>query len=174
MKPNKDSLDHLAMLGAVLKWLPVVTQAVIGTPFTPQLVLAFIEQESGGNQWAVRHEDHYKWLYRPRELAQASAISYDTEVSLQKHSFGLMQLMGAAARERGFTRRYLTELCDPALNLKYSLRHLAWFARIWPTETDYIAAYNAGSPRKNDDDEYVNQRYVDAVITKAKYWQVHA
>ena len=42
----------------------------------------------------------------------------------QQASWGLMQIMGAVARELGFAGLYLPALCDPALNLTYGCQKL--------------------------------------------------
>lgn len=91
------------------------------------------------------------------------------ERSGQKMSWGLMQVMGAVAREYGFKGTFLSELCDPHVGLKYGMIHVqTLFKRYnghWP---DVIAAYNMGSPRRVDGGAYENQEsYVDVVL---RYW----
>ena len=101
----------------------------------PALVAAVIEVESGGNQWAMRYEQHYRYLavwntgapYKghPLDFPKPPGVSRNTELIGQKTSYGLMQIMGAVARERGFRGAFLTELCDPKVGLNYGCRHLA-------------------------------------------------
>jgi len=133
----------------------------------PALVCALCEVESSWIPWAVRHEPGYRWLWgltyddyptEPRWLAkevQLRGYTAGTERILQRTSWGLMQIMGAVARERGF-RGWLTELCDPAVNLEWGCRHLRWMIdhnnayglpdyRITPE--DLAAAWNGGKAR---------------------------
>jgi soluble lytic murein transglycosylase-like protein len=84
----------------------------------PALVAAVIEQESGWNPWAVRYEPGFY-----RRYVQAMTLS-DTEETMRSTSFGLMQCMGQVARELGFKGKYLTELCDPDINLRIGCKHL--------------------------------------------------
>lgn len=153
------------------------------------LVLGMIEVESGGSPWAWNPEPGYRYLYdvanrRPfRALTMQERSSEkppqdfpylagdrDQEWWGQQASFGLMQVMGAVAREHGCDVPYLTALCDPALGLLYGCRHLsslmsryAWNGQI----TAAIAAYNAGSPRKVGT-RFENQHYVDRVMAAAR------
>ena len=88
-----------------------------------------------------------------------------TERQDQMTSWGLMQVMGAVARELGHTGP-LSDLLDPPTGLFYGCLHLRRFRAkydIWP---DVIAAYNAGSPRRvaGQIGPYVNQSYVDKVL----------
>jgi len=82
-----------------------------------------------------------------------------TELLGQQTSWGLMQIMGATARERGF-RGWLTELCDPATNLEWGCRHLRWMIdhdddygirasdnTTMPHLPDLAAAWNGGKAR---------------------------
>jgi len=93
-----------------------------------------------------------RWLAKEVQLRGYTA---GTERILQRTSWGLMQIMGAVARERGF-RGWLTELCDPAVNLEWGCRHLRWMVdhnntyglpdyRIKPE--DLAAAWNGGKAR---------------------------
>jgi len=164
----------------------------------PRLVCALCEVESGWNPWAVRYEPDYKWLWGIKEplttINGLNIVSFDlkngpvlidiipstpeTELALQKTSWGLMQIMGAVARERGF-RGWLTELCDPSISLEWGCKHLRWMAdhnnayglpdfRIKPE--DLAAAWNAGT-RIVIDGKYKNQPYVDRVLRAMEGYQ---
>ncbi len=61
----------------------------------------------------------------------------------QRTSLGLMQIMGAVARERGFKGPRLTDLLDPASGLEWGCKHLAALCRRFDFE-DAITAYNGG------------------------------
>jgi soluble lytic murein transglycosylase-like protein len=51
-------------------------------------------------------------------------ISETTERRWRATSFGLMQVMGQVARERGFTGEWLTELTNPEVGIEYGCREL--------------------------------------------------
>jgi len=125
------------------------------------LALAITEVESGGDTYAVRYEPNWKYLYNVEEFAKLSLVSLETEKVCQMMSWGLMQVMGAVARECGFEDR-LPQLIDPRCGAKYGCNKLKKLFRIHKTVDDVIASYNAGSPIKRDG-KYVNQGYVDKV-----------
>ncbi|HUL32792.1 MAG TPA: lytic transglycosylase domain-containing protein [Candidatus Eisenbacteria bacterium] len=81
----------------------------------PALVCAVVEQESGWNPWAMRYE--------PAFFAKYVAPLYTnnkvgaTEAYARGISWGLMQVMGQTAREKGASGTYLSSLCDPAAGL---------------------------------------------------------
>jgi len=130
----------------------------------PEIVRAIVAVESGGNPWAARYEPGYRWTIpkakRPATCTQA------TEDVLQSMSLGPMQVMGAVARELGH-RGWLTDLCFWEDGLEYGCAHLAklkarYFDKHgWP---GVVAAYNAGSPRRDASGLYVNQEYPDKVL----------
>ena len=72
------------------------------------------------------------------------------------------------ARELGFDGRFLSELTNPDIGIKYGAMHLKNQYNRYNDWTDAIAAYNAGSARKKDNGDYVNQIYVDKVL---KNWR---
>lgn len=124
-----------------------------------ELVYAICQVESRLNPTATRHEPHYRWLVGDNESMSP------TERRDQMTSWGLMQVMGAVARELGHTGP-LSDLLDPPTGLFYGCLHLRRFRAkydIWP---DVIASYNAGSPRRvaGQIGPYVNQSYVDKVL----------
>jgi len=137
------------------------------------LVTAIVQVESGGDPWAARYEPAFFTRYVEKIRVRAfGGCSADTERSLRATSFGLMQIMGQVARERGFEGPYLTELCDPEVGLEYGCRHLAWLrGRYFATDgwPGVIAAYNAGAPRR-DGDRYANQSYVNRALEAAQPW----
>jgi soluble lytic murein transglycosylase-like protein len=87
----------------------------------PTLICAIVEQESDWNQWAMRFEPAFERRYIKPALPQSPT----TEEMAKAVSFGLMQIMGEVARELGFGEKYLTELCDPFINLEYGCKHFA-------------------------------------------------
>ncbi|MBK8184877.1 MAG: transglycosylase SLT domain-containing protein [Candidatus Competibacteraceae bacterium] len=131
------------------------------------LVLAIIQAESGGDPWAIRYEPaFFKRYIEGARIVVFGAVSHDTERMARATSWGLMQVMGQVARERGFQGAFLSSLCDPAMGIKWGCHHLdslriRFFDKYgWP---GVVAAFNAGSPRKNKAGLYVNQVYVDKI-----------
>ena len=169
----------------------------------PRLICALCEVESSWIPWAVRHEVGYEWLVgfkrgysgtgktnlldacnrwyvvsETERYAGFDCAKLQTELLMQQTSWGLMQIMGGTARERGF-RGWLTELCDPAVNLELGCRHLRWMIdhnnayglpdfRIKPE--DLAAAWNGGT-RVVMDGKYKNQSYVDRVVKAMEGYQ---
>lgn len=153
---------------------------------SPLVVAAVVQVESEGNPYAWNPEPHYRWFWDVRRNAPFRTLSQaeienetpprdfpalvgdrDQEWWAQQASWGLMQVMGAVARELGYTRKYLTQLTDPEDSLEYGCRKLVQLkgkhiqAHGWH---GVFAAYNAGSPRKDAAGRYVNQDYVDKVM----------
>lgn len=128
------------------------------------LIKAICHQESGFSPWAIRFEPNYKWLFH---ADQATA----TEQNQQKTSWGIMQVMGAVARELGFKERFISKLCDPHTGIYYGSKHLANFYKQHGDWDKAISSYNQGSPRVEDDGLFVNQQYVNSV---KNYWQEYA
>lgn len=103
-------------------------RAVISGVPTP-LVLAVIQQESGGRAGAVRHEPRYMERYNEtpkfREIARVTGLS-DKQIST---SYGLMQLMLPLAwgymsdGDKGPDA--VVALLDPEKNVRYGSSHLA-------------------------------------------------
>lgn len=131
------------------------------------LVTALVDVESEGNPWAARYESAFFERYINRSPIDAiPPCSILTEARLRATSLGLLQIMGAVARERGFDGVFLTALCDPEIGLEFGCRHLGWLAQRYQATFGWegvVAAYNAGSPRKQRGGEWVNQAYVDDV-----------
>lgn len=146
----------------------------------PPLVLnGIVRTESGGDPLAMRVEPDYRWLWDVRLNAPARDIrgadfpapdyvSRQTEYWGQKTSWGLMQIMGATAREMGFDEPFFSALCaDPAKGLRYGCLYLRRLADRFLDQHDWagvVAAYNAGSPRYDDRGAFMNQSYVDKVM----------
>lgn len=130
----------------------------------PTVVQALVMVESSQHPWAWNPEPAYRYLWdvkrnRPfRKLTPAENASEappkdfptlagdrDQEWWGQRASWGLMQVMGGVARERGFTGPYLTELCDPAVNLQIGCAHLAALVKWAHGDIEQaLAAYNGG------------------------------
>ena len=123
--------------------------------------------ESRLNRYAVRYEPKYRYLCCPEQV-KPSDCSLETEISLQKTSWGIMQVMGGLARSLGF-RGWLTELvCSPLTQIDLGCQYLSGQIKRYG-DNDGIAAYNTGKPRYSDG-VYVNQAYFDRVLKYAKRW----
>lgn len=131
------------------------------------LVTAIVQVESNGDPWAVRYEPGFYDKYiAPRPVRGKPPCTSQTEARLLACSFGLMQIMGATARAVGFDGVFLTELCQPAIGLDYGCRYLAKLFRLHGGihgPEGVVAAYNAGSPRRNSKGTWVNQDYIDKI-----------
>ena len=104
------------------KLLPLAQKAAEAEGLDAALVCAVVEQESGWNPWAMRYE--------PLFFAKYVAPLYTnnkvgaTEAYARGISWGLMQVMGQTAREKGVTSPYLSYLCDPGAGLAVGCRIL--------------------------------------------------
>jgi len=103
------------------------------------LVCAVCEQESAWNPWAIRYEPaFYDEYVRPLKL------SSDTEAHMRSVSWGLMQVLGQVARERGY-RDELAKLCDPDVGLAVGCDVLkAKLAEAGGNIHDGLQRYNGG------------------------------
>lgn len=141
-----------------------------------RLVHAIVRTESAGNRFAHRCEPSYRYLWDVRANAPyqvdsravakrlpppgfpaPAGISKATEWLDQQSSWGLMQVMGAVAREYGFTG-FLCGLCDPLEGLHYGCKLLAARRDKYLSASGWsgvIASYNAGHPDTSAGNEYV-------------------
>jgi soluble lytic murein transglycosylase-like protein len=130
--------------------------------FDPNLIESFVITESSGNPLATRYEPaFYRKYILP--MLHHNAVTVE-EAKNRATSWGLMQIMGQVARELGFKDSF-HELLIPGIGLFWSCKHLKnKFKKYGDHGLDYvIASYNAGSPRKNNDGLFYNQKYVDKV-----------
>lgn len=127
------------------------------------LVRSICQVESGGISGRCRYESGYSYLVSPSHWAVNSGISVQTEIVMQKTSWGLMQLMGANFRSLGFSGQWPEVGYLVGLQLHYSCTFLKGLLKRYSRE-DAIAAYNAGSPRRNKSGRFENQAYVDKVL----------
>ena len=129
----------------------------------PDLVEAVVLHESSGDPDACKVEPAFYERYtKPMNFS-------DTEEWLRATSWGLMQVMGQVARELGYKGKYFTTLCsNPELGIELGCRHLANKINRYGQVDWGLAAYNAGSARKDITGNLVNQVYVDAVMKHYK------
>lgn len=129
----------------------------------PKLLAAVAQHESSGNQWAIRFEPAYHYLYKPQDYSGPLGCSLDTEICLQKFSFGYMQIMLAVARQLGF-KDHAAKLFEPETNFRLGAKHLKSFLVKYGNVPDALSAYNAGAPRKAVTGKYINAAYVENVL----------
>lgn len=146
------------------------------------LLAALIKVESDWDVWAWNPEPHYRWLWnvktdqpfrpiiadeikseRPPADFPCFAGDPDQEWWGQQASWGLVQIMGAVARECGFSGLYLPQLLDPRVNLEFGcgflnvLRKRHFAKHGW---NGVLSAWNTGSPAYgpwSSGDAYVNK-----------------
>lgn len=131
------------------------------------LITAIVSVESGFNPAAIRYEPAFYARYILGGMFKPIyPCSKETEAHARATSWGLMQVMGQTARERGFSGTFLSELCYPASGLYWGCKHLDYLRSKYEKThgmEGVVAAYNAGSPRKNHMGKFINQAYVEKV-----------
>lgn len=140
----------------------IVSREVEGTKLSAPLLEAIISVESSWNPWALRLEKDFSYVVDAERHARFSQITVETERTLQRMSFGLMQLMGGTARSVGYVGP-LAVLLDPEVNVHWGARYFQRISQQYPMVSDQIAAYNAGRARRDIGGLYVNQAYVEKV-----------
>lgn len=155
----------------------------------PDLVEAIVLIESNDRPFAWNPEPRYPYLwdvdqripFRRRTPEERASMfpppdfpclggDPDQEYWGQQASWGLMQVMGAVAREQGFVGVYLPQLVDPGINLAYGCvvlaQHLHWAGGAVGRA---VAAYNAG---RGGWQTTAGQAYAQKVL--ARYRQIKA
>lgn len=151
----------------------------------PALVAAIVTVESGGNRFAHRYESAYEYLWNVRTNSPYRVAPADrtrdnapddfpappgtetatTEWIDQQSSWGLMQVMGAVAREQGLIL-FLTTLVDPMVGLNHGC-HLLSRLRDRYLKSDgwagVLASYNGGAPYRTVSGQLRDQAYVDKI-----------
>lgn len=133
------------------------------TKVDPKLLYAIARVESSLDPNTARYEPGWKYHLDTAIWARKLGITRDTEKVLQSISWGLMQVMGTVAREHGFDR-HLTELTNPTYNVTIAIRKIEQLQDKYDSREEVISAYNQGWPRKNEDGNFVNYRYVNTVM----------
>lgn len=134
------------------------------------LVRAICMVESSNNPNATRFEKHWRYFFNVRAYSEKLQIPYEEEEKNQATSFGLMQCMGAVARELGFTDK-LDMLLVPDIGIYYGckkLKKLFESSMCNGEEEKVVSSYNQGSPRKTPGGMFQNQRYVDKVYKELR------
>lgn len=113
----------------------------------PIVVASVIMQESSGNKFAVRYEPGFQTRYVDKTKEGRNLVSsadWQTERICRATSWGLMQIMGLVARERGYSKHYLSELSDPMDNIEFGCKHLSILIKREGNEIRGLLAYNGG------------------------------
>ena len=158
VKPNTPMLKRRESL------LETVHMVAMENGVHPFILDALIQVESSYDTLAIRYEPLSKSESIPKKYAKINMISEDTEIILQKMSWGLAQVMGSTARWLGYSGNLMLLAIDPSLGLKWACAYLDHLHEKFHEGDLVIAAYNAGTPRRNPDGSFKNQRYVDAVM----------
>lgn len=109
----------------------------------PYLVMALCEKESALDTYAMRYEPGWRWFLHPIKWAKRVRTTEKTERVGQSISWGLGQVMGTVARERGF-RDDFPRLCLPQVGVMYVCIQLRWLFEQGLDTPTALAAYNAG------------------------------
>lgn len=132
----------------------------------PSMLAAVIQEESSFKIWATRTEPGYEQnrVVRRDALswtkARGGIPTYATEREDRSRSYGLMQVMGQGARERGNKSEFLAELYLPENNVLEGAKLLRQLLDRYHGDTlSAISAYNQGNARKAGG-QFVNARYV--------------
>ena len=111
---------------AVLQWEEKAEYWSRITKVPTALILAFIDQESGGNPKAVRYEEAYCLHYRSTPLGAAKLAEIRKETGIRDieavASYGLMQPLFTLAY--GYGARSIEDLYDPSTNIRYCAAHI--------------------------------------------------
>lgn len=130
----------------------------------PEMALAIIEAESGGNPYATAYSPA---AAAKTQLKRPAICSDGMESVQQRTAWGLMQVMGLTARGLGF-EGWLSELVEPELNIRLGITYLSQLkTRFYETHgiDGVIAAYRKGTPRRTTEGKFTCQGYVDRVKT---------
>ncbi len=151
----------------------------------PDMVEALIMVESGGNRHAWNPEPKYRYFWdtqlkRPFRAVTAIEVASkvppsdfhcliadpDQEWWGQQASWGLMQVMGAVAREFGFQEPFLPQLVEACYGIEFGCAVLAERMR-WAKgdSRSALAAYNGGK-KGNESGELRNAGYADKVLAR--------
>jgi hypothetical protein len=138
----------MIMPDKVAAWWEIANYAY-DVKLDPWLVLGVVWQESSGEVGAYNPEQKYRWFwdcknnkpfrkvtdeenrseYPPKDFYDMrgfKGVDADQEWWAQQASWGVMQPMGAVARECGYRGIYLTQLViSPELNIQIGCTHLA-------------------------------------------------
>ncbi|MDR1509603.1 MAG: transglycosylase SLT domain-containing protein [Synergistaceae bacterium] len=127
----------------VSRWWNLVDKWAVQVGVSQSLILAVIQQESGGNPNASRYEPAYEKNYilgNPERLALCKKLGISTHDAAA--SWGLMQLMFFTAY--GYGGKTIKTLLDPDQNIRFGAAHLGALIKTYRSKEAALAAYNGG------------------------------
>lgn len=161
----------------------LVRVAALRFQLDPRLVEAQVIVESGGDPTAWNPEPAYRYFWNVRTQQPFRALregesaderapddfpslagDRDQEWWAQQASWGILQVMGAVARELGCRVPYLTALCYPEVGLEYGCRKLQIELDFAGDVRTALAAYNGGRFGNRAGRPLRNTSYADAVL----------
>jgi hypothetical protein len=134
----------MAISEKVLFWWPQVDKWAVQVGVSQSLILALIQQESGGDPNASRYESAYEKNYilaNPDRLALCGKLGISTREAAT--SWGLTQLMFFTAY--GYGANTVQMLLNPDDNIRFGAAHLAAMIKTHGSKEAGLAAYNGGS-----------------------------
>lgn len=144
--------ETASMTASVREFWQLIRETARTHCLDPFTVAAVVSRESEGNPWVMRREPDYPYLFdrETRQAVRRKDVNSQTfpggpvEMLGQTQSWGLMQVMGAIAREMGHEGRF-SSLLDSATNFEIGCRFPAQLQARWG-EFDGLAAYHVGHP----------------------------
>lgn len=122
----------------------------------PDIICGICEQESSWNPWSIRFEPLFLAHYVKKLNLSPS------EETARSISWGLMQIMGEEARERGFSGTFLSELCDPPIGIEFGCRAFQHKMAMNSGNLDAsLLSYNGGA----------DIQYARDVLQKSNYYR---
>lgn len=128
------------------------------------VLCAIAAVESSWRPHAAKYENRFLNTYKVEQFARLHGIDAETEKTLQKFSYGPLQIMGGTARWLGFTD-WLMKLDEPETGVYWGCAYFKKNCAKYLKMTDQLAAYNRGSVERKADGTYVNQEYVNKVMS---------
>lgn len=154
----------LPVNAAIAEIRPRIDAAAMAHGLDADIVAGLIVVESSGSKWAWNPEPRYRYFWNVRTRAPFRLLKKDEldseappgdfpclagdpdqEWWAQQASWGLMQIMGALARELGFDGKYLGQICEVPINLELGCKHLRGLLTWAKGDIEQaLAAYNGG------------------------------
>jgi hypothetical protein len=139
-------------------------------PTDDPILAAIFRVESQYDPFAMRFEPEYQWVYNAPFFAKQCGITLQTEITLQKFSYGLGQIMGGTARWLGY-RGPLPGLLDVETNVHWCSVYWNNLLQKYNGDTwKAVSAYNQGSAAGCDTGKCKNQQYVDKVKAESGFF----
>ena len=177
-KINHLPKEHLTMVtfmpnAKVIKWYEIVDKWCTELQVSQSLILAMIQQESGGNENAVRYEPAYEQRYilnNKTWLDRCRAGGFTSKEAAT--SYGLMQIMFPTAWNYNVTKP--KELFDPSTNIRVGTAIMAGRLKKYTIE-DALVTYNGGEGAllKPSSSAWRYSKNVYTLFQKYKEWNTN-